>query len=82
MTFDLATIVTIVLGLVAAVASGFWLKAKGKFRQLKTLVKEGYDVVQASIDALDDDALTAEEIAGIKKEAQELVAAFKALIGR
>ncbi len=82
MTFDFATIATILLGLVATIASGFWLKAKGKFGQLKTLVKEGYDVVQASIDALDDDALTAEEIAGIKKEAQELVAAFKALIGK
>lgn len=82
MEFDFTTIATIVLGLVATVASVFWGTTKGKLSQIKTLVKEGYDVVQASIDALDDDAITKEEIASIKKEAQELVGAFKALIGK
>ncbi len=79
---DVGTIISLVLGVVTVVFGGFWLKAKGKLGQIKNLVKEASDVITVSVGALDDDKLSAEEIAAIKKEAQEVVAAFKALIGR
>jgi hypothetical protein len=79
---DVATIISLVLVVVTGVFGGFWLKAKGKLGQIKNLVKEATDVITVSVGALDDDKLSAEEIAQIKKEAQEVVAAFKALIGK
>ena len=82
MNFDVGTIVSLVLGIVAAVAGGFWLKAKGKLAQVRDLIKEGADVVNVAVDAVGDDKLTPEEIESIKKEAKEVVVAFKALIGR
>ncbi len=79
---DVGTVISLVLGVVTVVFGGFWLKAKGKLGQIKNLVKEASDVITVSVGALDDDKLSAEEIAAIKKEAQEVVAAFKALIGK
>ena len=79
---DVGTIISLVLGVIAAVFGGFWLKAKGKLGQIKNLVKEASDVITVSVGALDDDKLSAEEIAAIKKEAAEVVAAFKILIGK
>jgi len=79
---DIGTIVTLVMSAIAALAGGFWLKAKGKLTQLKNVIKEGADVVLVAVDAVGDDKLDADEIAAIKKEAKEAVAAFKALIGR
>lgn len=58
------------------------MKGKNKLVQIKNLIKEGADVVLVAVEAVGDDKLTTEEIAAIKKEAQEAVAAFKALIGR
>ena len=82
MSFDVGTIISLVLGIIAAVAGGFWLKGKNKLAQVRDLVKEGTDVITVAVAALDDDKLSAEEIASIKKEAQEVVAAFKILIGK
>lgn len=79
---DVGTIISLVLGVLTVVFSGFWLKAKGKLGQIKTLVKEATDVITVAVGALDDDKLSAEEIAQIKQEAAELVAAFKILIGK
>lgn len=79
---DIWTIVSAVLGLVSVVAGGFWLKAKGKLTQIKSLVKEGYDVIQVAIDSVADDKITKEEAEAVKKEAQEFIGAFKALIGK
>ena len=62
MNFDVGTIVSLVLGIVAAVAGGFWLKAKGKLAQVRDLIKEGADVVNVAVDAVGDDKLTPEEI--------------------
>lgn len=79
---DVGTIISLVLGIFTVVFGGFWLKAKGKLGQIKNLIKEGADVVMVAVDAVGDDKLTAEEIASIKKEAKEAVAAFKILIGK
>jgi hypothetical protein len=79
---DVGTIISLVLGVLTVVFSGFWLKAKGKLGQIRDLVKEGVDVITTAVAALDDDKLTAEEIASIKKEALEAVAAFKRLVGK
>lgn len=79
---DVGTIISLVLGVVTVVFGGFWLKAKGKLGQIKNLVKEASDVITVSVGALDDDKLSAEEIEQIKKEAKEVVAAFKILIGK
>ena len=79
---DVLTIVSVVLGAIAVIASGFWLKAKGKLAAIKKLAKESYDLVTVAIDAVDDNAISKEEVASIKKEAQEVKAAWKALIGK
>jgi hypothetical protein len=79
---DVGTIISLVLGVVTVLFGGFWLKGKNKLVQIKNLVKEATDVITVSVGALDDDKLSADEIAAIKKEAKEVVAAFKVLIGK
>ena len=79
---DIWTIVSAALGLVAVVGGGAYLKAKGKLADAQNLVKEGYDVVRVAVEAVGDDKITKEEAQAIKKEALEVVAAFKKLIGK
>jgi len=79
---DVLTIISVVLGAVAVIASGFWLKAKGKLAAVKKLAKESYDLVSVAIAAVDDNAIDKAEIDAIKKEAVEVLAAWKALIGK
>ena len=79
---DWLTIVSAVLGLVAIVGGGAYLKVKGKLGQVKNLGKEAVDVLIVAVNAVDDDKITAEEVAAIKKEAKEAAAAFKTLIGK
>ena len=79
---DVLTIISIVLGAIAALFGGFWLKAKGKLSQIKTLAKESYDLVNVSVSALDDNTLSKEEVAAIKKEALEVKVAWKNLMGK
>jgi len=79
---DVWTIVSAVLGLVAIVGGGAYLKVKGKLGQVKNLRKEAVDVLIVTVNAVDDDKITAEEVAAIKKEAKEAAAAFKTLIGK
>jgi len=90
---DVGTIITIVLGLVAAVATGFWAKAKGKLAHLATLLKETLELVNKAfsiptkaIAMLDDNTVTQDEIAQLKvlfqelkDEAADVKAAWKAL---
>jgi hypothetical protein len=82
MEFDIWTVLSIVLTGVATLAAGFWVKAKGKLGHVKDLIKKGYDVVEVAIEALDDDKLTKEEAEIIKKKAQEVIVAWKKLIGK
>ena len=76
------TIVSAVMGVISLVAGGFWLNAKGKLNQFKSVVKEGYDVVTASVEAVDDDKITKAEVEKIKQEAAEFKAAIKLLFAR
>ncbi len=79
---DWTTIVSAVLGLIAVVFGGFWLKAKGKLQQGLALAKETHDLIEVAVEALDDNALDKSEVEAIKKEALEVKAAWKALIGK
>ena len=82
---DLDTILMIVSAVLAIAATIFGAKfdaVKKKFTQVKDLVKEGTDVVQVAVDAIADNNITPEEAEAIKKEAQEVIGAFKALIGK
>ena len=79
---DVGTIISLALTVITVVAGGFWLKAKNKLSQVKDLVKEASDVIAVAVASLDDDKLSADEIESIKKEAGEVVAAFKALLGK
>jgi predicted metal-binding transcription factor (methanogenesis marker protein 9) len=79
---DVVTIISIVLGAVAALAGGFWLKAKGKLSQAANLVKQAYEVVAKVNEILEDNAITKDEVAELKKEAQDVRDAFKVLIGK
>jgi hypothetical protein len=82
---DLDTILMIVSAVLAIAATIFGAKfdaVKKKFTQVKDLVKEGTDVVQVAVDAVADNNITPEEAEAIKKEAQEVIGAWKALIGK
>jgi len=79
---DWTTIVSAVLGLVAVVFGGFWLKAKGKLSQVVILAKETHDLIDVAIGALEDNALDKTEVESIKKEALEVRDAWKVLIGK
>lgn len=76
------TLVSVGLGLIATVAGGFWLKAKGKLADIKTLAKETTDLVTVAVNAIEDNKITPEEVARIKKESVEVKAAWRKLIGR
>ena len=69
----IATMATVGLGV-----SLVWTKVETVVKALKELA----DVLTAITNALSDQKLTTEEIATIKKEAGEAIAAFKAIIGR
>ena len=79
---DVLTVVSVVLGAIAVLAGGFWLKAKNKLSAIKNLAKESYDLVTVAIDAVGDNAISKAEVAAIKKEALEVKAAWKVLIGK
>lgn len=80
--FDVWTIVSAVLGLVALIAGGFWLKAKGKIGQISALIREAYEVVQKLHLALEDNKVTKEEVDGLKKELADVKLAFLKLVGK
>lgn len=80
-SIDLGSVLSVVFALIATIAGGFWLKAKGKLSQLKDVAKEGYEAIQAVVTAVDDDKITTEEQALIKTEALEAWAAIKTLLG-
>jgi len=81
-TETILTVVSIVLGLIATLAGVFWGKAKGKLNQIKNLSKEVFELVQASVGAIDDDKITKEEVEKIKHEAIDVKAAWRVLVGK
>ena len=81
----LETILFIVSGVltVAATILGVkWNGIKTKLVQIKNLGKEAIDVAVVAVDAVQDDKITKEETDAIVKEAKEVAAAFKLLIGK
>jgi len=78
---DWGSVLSVVFALVATIAGGFWLKAKGKLTQLKDVAKEGYEAIQTVVTAVEDDKITPEEQVAIKTEALEAWAAIKTLLG-
>ncbi len=76
------TIISAILGVIAMVAGGFWAKAKGKVGAIKNLSKEVFELVSTAVNAIEDDKITKDEVNAIKKEAEEVKAAFHALIGK
>ena len=96
MEFDLWTIISLILMGVATIASGFWLKSKGKlkqlvelFRQVAELVTKGFDLVDSGVKMLDDNKIDAAEIeqlkvifAQLRQELNDVKRAFKILIGK
>jgi len=82
---ELETILTLVsvgLGLFATVAGVFWGKLKNKMNAVKNLSSEIFDLVKASVDAIEDDKITKAEIEKIKQEATEVKTAWRVLIGK
>jgi len=79
---DWTVIVSIVVSGIAALAGGFWLKAKGKFSAIGSLLKESYEVVAKVNAILEDDKITKEEVEQLKAEAEDVKEAFFALIGK
>jgi divalent metal cation (Fe/Co/Zn/Cd) transporter len=79
---DVWTIVSAALGLISVIAGGYYLKVKGKLNQFKTVVSEGYDVIQAAVDAIEDDKIDKAEVEKIKQEAAEFKAAIKLLFAK
>ena len=78
---DFGSVLNIVLLVITTVAGGLWLKAKGKLGQLRNVAKEGLEAIEAGVDALVDDKITAEERVKLKKEFTEAWAAIKLLLG-
>ena len=76
------TILSVVFAAVTTLFAGLWGKVKGKLSAFAKLAKEGLDVVNSVVDALEDDNLTKEEISKVKKEALEFVGAWKAMLGK
>jgi hypothetical protein len=79
---DIGTVITIILAAVTAFAGGFWLKAKGKLKQLVTLLFDVYELLSEVEKSLGDNKVTPEEIEGIKLKIADVKAAAKALISK
>ena len=76
------TILSVIFAAITTLFAGLWKKVKGKLLAFANLAKEGLDVVNAVVDALDDDNLTKEEVLKIKNEALQFIGAWKAMIGK
>lgn len=82
---DLNTILLIVssiLGILSVLLGTKYAGAKGKLFEAGSLLKEALDVVDVSLKAVEDDKITKDEVALIKKEAQEVKAAWRNLRGK
>ena len=80
-SIDWGSVINIVLLIVTTVAGGLWLKGKGKLAQVRNVAKEGYEAIEAVVNALADDKISAEEQVQIKTEALQAWMAIKILLG-
>jgi len=79
---DVWTIVSVVIAAVAALFGTQWGLVKTKVSQVASLVKQTLELVNALLNALEDDKVTAEEVALLKAEANDVKVAFKVLLGK
>lgn len=79
---DVTVILTIVSLVLAALSGLFgtkFAKAKEKIKQVATLAKETADLIDKATLALDDNTVTVDEVAMLRKELQDVKDAWKAL---
>jgi len=67
---------------VATLYGVFNAKLKLKIGQVYMLGKESVDLARVSVEALEDNKITKDEVALIKKEAEEVRTAWKTLLGK
>ena len=79
---DLGTILTIIFGGFTTLAGGFWLKSKGKLKQVAVLAFDVYELLNEVEKALGDNKMTKEEIEIIKTKIIKIKADFKKLINK
>ena len=82
---DSSTILLIVSAVLTAVGSFFAVRSelvKKKLKQAQKLMKEALDVLTVANDAVADNKISEVEAAAIQKEVQEMIGAFKVLIGK
>ena len=82
MEFDWTVVVSAIMTVLAAVAGVFWKKGKGKIAKVATLARETADLISKATAVLDDDKVTREEVASLKKELCDVKDAWKALVGK
>ena len=76
------TVLSVIFAAVTTLFAGLWNKVKGKLAAFAKLAKEGLDVVNSVVDALEDNDLSKEEVSKVKKEALEFIVAWKAMLGK
>jgi len=77
---DLGTVLTIILAGLTTFLGVFWKKAKTKITKVIDLGRQAFELMNSFENAIEDDKVTKEEIAQIKKEAADVKAAWKALV--
>lgn len=82
MNFDLGSVVTIVLGILATFFATYLAVAKNKLKQLIELGKQILEVAQALENSVADNKVDAAEIASLKKELNDVKVAWKILLGK
>jgi FtsZ-interacting cell division protein ZipA len=76
---ELSAIITGAIAVLGTVFGAFWKKAKGTLGKVFKLSSETLQLIEKLESALEDDKITKKEIEEIKKEAQDVKLAWKAL---
>ena len=82
---DSSTILLIVSAVLTAAGAFFGVKSelvKRKLKEARNLMKEAVDVLSVASDAVADNKIDSVEAEAIKKEVQEMIGAFKVLVGK
>lgn len=82
---DSSTILLIVSAVLTVAGTFFGVKSelvKRKLKEARSLMKEALDVLTVANAAVADNKISSEEAAAIQKEVQEMIGAFKVLVGK
>lgn len=79
---DGANIITIILGAIATFGGAFWIKSKGKLKDIAALAFDVFELLSEVERALTDDKISKEEIENIKIRIADVKAAFKKLVNK